>query len=480
MVLGVLAAMAVSFSGCDVIHSFNFGQATNTPEEDVVDEDMSEEGGEETALLDSEPQPLMKNYRPLAVTMPDGLKIEGTLYVPGLSPYTPPSEEDAASAEDEEEGATPKPVKPAKVQVPLIVLCHMLSGDRWEWKEFPRHLVNAGFAVLVFDMRGHGNSVYQGKTLKVWRQFDKNTWDKLPKDIGYVLAAIAKNPDLNMVNTKAIGLIGSSIGANVAVNYAGQSPKQVRAMVLLSPGLEYHGIETFAAMTEYENAVFFIASKEDAYAAESTEKLYKFALGKKKIQIYQDLGHGTDMLRADPDLGTSIRDWLREMLPPPTSLASDAPAMPDKAAGAETSVPVATDAKPAPKPTPDAKTVVPPTTPSRPDAKPSAVTTAKTTPAAKDSVKKPQTGSKPTPAVVKTPPKPAPAMDKVPVKDLVNFGTVPQAGTAEAAPNPAVIAPSPPPAAPPLAVPPPPVIPSTPVPVPSAQPVSPSVTPPVP
>lgn len=314
--LGVLI-LALLFSGCQFFKQ-NPGTGENDAQSELETtlEEVQDVAAEEEELFSNQgPKPVIDNYRPIRVTTRDGITLAGTLYVPGLPPYNPEAEEEEDDG-DEENGESSKPVKPAKTQYPLVVLCHMLSGDRWEWKEMPRHLVNAGYAVLALDLRGHGESVHQGSRLKVWREFDRSDWQKMPEDIGTVLNYIAKKPEFNMVNTRNIALLGASIGANVAVNYASKHARQVKALVLLSPGLEYQGIQTFDPLTHYENAIYFLASKEDAYASDSTERLYKFALGKKKIQIFKDLGHGTDMLMREPDLTKHIVEWLTGILTP--------------------------------------------------------------------------------------------------------------------------------------------------------------------
>lgn len=314
----LMALALLQFTGCPLLG----GNNAEKPAEEAVGEEGEEEpaANEAKAVFDIKPKPVVESYRPLSVPTADGLKLEATLYIPGLSPYKPPvvDEESGGEEASEEEGeAKPKAkVKPAKVQYPLVILLHSLSSSRWEWKEYPRHLLNAGYAVLAMDMRGHGDSVYKGKSLNVWRQFDEASWQKLAEDPQVLLDYIAQQPEFNMVNTHNLGLIGSSLGANVAVNYASKHPSAVKAIVLLSPGLEYHGIETFDAMTHYENPVYFLASSDDAYSADSVKRLYKFALGKKKIKIFEDLGHGIDMMTKNPDLGKDMRDWLVRMLPP--------------------------------------------------------------------------------------------------------------------------------------------------------------------
>lgn len=340
-IISLLSVLALVFSGCQLLDQFLPKSSTEEVSgegegsEEISDEESEEEGsGAEDDLFSLKPKPIINTYRPIAVTMGDGIKVIGTLYVPGISPYNPESEseleeealgiEPESDSQSEEANSGPSaPSGPAKVKYPLIVLFHMLSGDRWEWKELPKQLVGAGYSVLAFDLRGHGESVYHGKRLKVWRQFDKSDWQKMPNDVDSLLEYISKKSEFNMVDTKRVGLIGASIGANIGANYASKHPEQVKAMVLLSPGLEYHGIETFNPLTQYENAIYFLASKEDVYATESAERLYKFSLGKKRIQIYQKLGHGSDMLQNNPELAKEIITWIKNNLPPQGKPDSD-------------------------------------------------------------------------------------------------------------------------------------------------------------
>ena len=107
-----------------------------------------------------------------------------------------------------------------------------------------------------------------------------------------------------------MALVGASIGANMAL-IAGANEKGVRTVVLLSPGLDYAGVTTEAAMEAYgDRPVLIAASQEDTYSADSSRKLEKIAIGDVKLVMHQDAGHGTFMLQAEPDLTQKIVDWL--------------------------------------------------------------------------------------------------------------------------------------------------------------------------
>lgn len=348
LLLCLMGLLCLGYSSCQFLP-----KAEDANKEAANQEESGEEEEHPPAPIVVEPQPVLPNYRPVKVKAPDGVKLYGLIYVPGLAPLpkkvegaageepiveepeeAPPSEEPAEAAADKSAEKAPKVALP-KVRYPLIILCHMLSDDRWEWQDFPKQLVEAGYAVLVFDMRGHGESTHRGKNLYVWRQFDKTDWLKMPEDIGVLTQWVGKNKELVAVDTTKVGVIGASIGANVGINYAAAHPKALKTLVLLSPGLDYQGVETAAAMKKVKVPSFFIASQDDNYAAQSTQELYQALSIKKKIQVYEGTAHGSDILGMNPDLGATIIAWLSQALPtsgvapaaePPVSKATTEPA----------------------------------------------------------------------------------------------------------------------------------------------------------
>jgi pimeloyl-ACP methyl ester carboxylesterase len=357
LIFGLMICMAYTFSGCKIF-GITIGKddsaATNTDSPDAAGGDDGGDNAKPADIFNAGPKPPIETYRPISVTLPQGLKLVGTLYIPGITPFNPEKDavvEEASNGggggdDSDQSKAKPEPITPAKTQYPLVILLHMLSGERWDWKELPRHLVAEGYSVLALDLRGHGDSIYMGKRLKVWREFDHNEWDKMPEDVQAVLDYVAHKQNFNMVNTHSVIVIGAEIGANVGVIYGSKHPDNTKALVLLSPGLEYEGLESFQPMTYFSNPVYYIASKEDSYASDSTQRLYKFTTGKKKIQIFENLGHGTDILDNSPDVSKNILDWIKTIVPPPAVVPAVMNTPADSAKPAEQPKVAAQPAKP--------------------------------------------------------------------------------------------------------------------------------------
>jgi pimeloyl-ACP methyl ester carboxylesterase len=176
-----------------------------------------------------------------------------------------------------------------------VVLIHMLYGNQSQWEPFPQLLADEGFAVLSIDLRGHGES--GGEV----------NWDLAVDDMQQVWNYFTSRGDIDQDKT---AFVGASIGANLAWVATSNEPA-VKTAVLLSPGLNYAGVETEEAMISYgDRPVLIVASQEDTYAANSSTALDEYALGESQLIMYQGAGHGTFMLQAEPDLAQKIADWL--------------------------------------------------------------------------------------------------------------------------------------------------------------------------
>ena len=185
-----------------------------------------------------------------------------------------------------------------------LILLHMLRTDKSHWIEFAQKLKERGYYVLAIDLRGHGKSVERNGKRITWQDFDENDFKRMVLDVKAAkLFLIEKG-----IDSKSIGIIGASIGANTALNYAA-SDEEIRIIALLSPGLDYRGVKTEDAMKVYDRPVFIAASKEDEPAASSSLKLYEIAVGKKELNMYENAGHGTRMF-ASTNLMEELMNWL--------------------------------------------------------------------------------------------------------------------------------------------------------------------------
>jgi pimeloyl-ACP methyl ester carboxylesterase len=185
-----------------------------------------------------------------------------------------------------------------------VILLHMLSRNRGDWREFARYLQASDYRVLAIDLRGHGESDLN------WRKFSPHAeFNDMVLDVATAKEFLVQKG----VKSTDIAIIGGSIGSNVAINYAAED-EDIRGVVLLSPGLDYRGVKTEEAMTAYgERPVFIIASEGDVYSADSSRILHSRAKGDSKLNIYPSDAHGTWIIQSQ-NSSDMIIEWLKEVL----------------------------------------------------------------------------------------------------------------------------------------------------------------------
>lgn len=188
-------------------------------------------------------------------------------------------------------------------QKPPLVLVHQFARDRHTYDAFARDAFARGYTVLSFDVRGFGESVVRGTSRISFTNFKENDYRKISHDI---LSA------RQFLGAETILVVGASIGANSALNY-GVLDSSASGLVLLSPGENYKGIDTNSASKKNMVPLFIVASNEDQYSNESSQRIFDSSkMVDKKLLILQNAGHGTDMLTRNPSLSKTLLDWLDE------------------------------------------------------------------------------------------------------------------------------------------------------------------------
>ena len=165
---------------------------------------------------------------------------------------------------------------------------------------------------MAVDLRGHGESIRakDGGELHA-ENFNKSQFGKMTLDADAAVKWLAKQKG---VDKSRLGIVGASIGANVALVYASKNPERVKTVVLLSPGISYRGIATASAAAEYKGSALYIAAKGDAYAAKSVGKLARPAGPNRQKKIFSGNLHGTNLFKKHADLSGLLFDWFKKHL----------------------------------------------------------------------------------------------------------------------------------------------------------------------
>jgi len=183
-----------------------------------------------------------------------------------------------------------------------VLLLHSFGRTREDWAAFAELLKAAGYTVYAIDFRGHGMS--DGGPYE-WKTFTDADSPKFVLD-----AKAAREFMQRRSNHTRLAIVGSSIGANVALKYAASDPG-VNALVLLSPGENYKGLDISQDVAKYgDRPAMVIVSKYDTYSYQSVQKLFSSPSAEKATMFFEGTGHGTEMLSQAPQLPGAIIDWL--------------------------------------------------------------------------------------------------------------------------------------------------------------------------
>jgi hypothetical protein len=103
---------------------------------------------------------------------------------------------------------------------------------------------------------------------------------------------------------------GEGLGGSLALHLALADPR-VQAVVMLSPGLTAHGIETEQAIKGLTDCpVLLISTEDDAYAATSAQVLKAAAPVFSELRSYSGSAFGADLLSTAPSSSAQLVLWL--------------------------------------------------------------------------------------------------------------------------------------------------------------------------
>ena len=185
--------------------------------------------------------------------------------------------------------------EPRERMSPAVLLLPMLGHGKEEWLPLAARLHAEGYGVLALDLREGGHT-------------DR---ERLLAD---ARAGFTFLREQKKVDAARIGLVGASLGANTALNFAAAEPL-VRVAALLSPGLDYLGVTTEPALRDYGTRPLLLAgAEEDLSSAGAVRRLGEAARGDTVVKLYAGGAHGTDLLTAVPPAIEDVLAFLQAHL----------------------------------------------------------------------------------------------------------------------------------------------------------------------
>jgi hypothetical protein len=205
-------------------------------------------------------------------------------------------------------------IKDDKLQKqPAVVLIHQFRSSKEQWSgSFIDSLTNAGYKVLAYDIRGHGQSS------KVKYNLSELLTDpyKAPNDI---IAVFKWLKDRQGIDSTRIGVIGTSIGGSLAC-YA-RYFLGAKAIIGISNGRstfeKFVGINDMmmGRMFPRITNVLFICGSRDDQIAEGEKHIMDMYIGDpKELKVYDSDKHGKDLIEQHPDIYSLALEWLKKYL----------------------------------------------------------------------------------------------------------------------------------------------------------------------
>jgi dienelactone hydrolase len=195
--------------------------------------------------------------------------------------------------------------------IPVIILIHQGGSSRTEWLELSlwNQLLKQGYALLAYDIRIHGKSSKDdGDLMDLF-----NNPERAPLDLLAVIDFLEKDP---LIDVNQIGILGASIGGNLAVVAASLDEYHIKSAVSISA--KTSAVQNLSGMKEPVNLrnIFYIASEDEQNGLRKkwAYELYEKTTGYKKIEIAKGDKHGSYILRESRSLKSSIIDWFKETL----------------------------------------------------------------------------------------------------------------------------------------------------------------------
>ena len=182
---------------------------------------------------------------------------------------------------------------------PAVVLVGMLGRPKDEWDPIAQRLADGNITALAIDLPGQV-APDDPKALAAWA-------DDVRAGVEFLQARPETRPG-------AVGIVGASLGASLAA-WAGATDGGVRALVLVSPAMDYRGLRLEAPMHQLgARPLLMVASQQDPYAARTVRDLMKDAPAGREAQWSDVSAHGTLLLVREPDLVRVITEWLQRTL----------------------------------------------------------------------------------------------------------------------------------------------------------------------
>lgn len=195
-----------------------------------------------------------------------------------------------------------------------VVLLHSLGYNSSWWEDLPQKLIDRGYAVLLIDFRGHGDSVLNSKLARVsWTSMKNKAFAKYPSDVITTIDYIKKENKRIFFDDWAI--VGTDIGAITAIHTANEITYKPKTIVMISPAINSKGLYAPIKLAELNNIdILSVTGQKDVTGKNADNYLKKFAQSTYAEYTSTSKSTGMLMLKNDDTLTSVIASWIQEYL----------------------------------------------------------------------------------------------------------------------------------------------------------------------
>jgi len=210
---------------------------------------------------------------------------------PEEEPLPPEEERELVTEDGVVLKATFYPGTKGKKSVPIIIL-HMYKGSRKDCAKLALFLQEQGHAVLVPDLRGHGDSTrVQGSSrrLKVKTMRSRAFGAMVTADMEACKKFLMAKNNVKELNIEKLCLVGAEMGAVVAMDWArldwnwpplvtGKQGQDVKAVVLISPQWKFRTLQMSPILAQpkvlRQLSTMILVGKEDRRSLDEAKRLH--------------------------------------------------------------------------------------------------------------------------------------------------------------------------------------------------------------
>ncbi len=160
--------------------------------------------------------------------------------------------------------------------------------------------------VLALDLRGHGESTNLG----TYDEFVSADFRDMKTDVLNAKPFLQKE----YPNVEEFYLVGASIGSSAAI-LAGVQEKTFHKVVMISPGMDYQGVDIERAAEDYQFDVLAAASSGDAYSFQSANTIRSLRSARTVVKSYPGSAHGAGLFASSEGesepLSAAIVEFLK-------------------------------------------------------------------------------------------------------------------------------------------------------------------------